>query len=215
MRTCGGAHPAPPPHDRMVQLHRSLVVAALAAVVLGPSTLSAAAQSVQEKAEPCLACHGEGGNSRLENVPSLAGQPRQYLLIQLMLFRDKQRVLETMTPFAEKLSDEDIQDLAGYFAERKLTPDPEATPADAARMAEGQRLAEVHHCAQCHLPSFAGREQMARLAGQREDYLLKALGDFRAGARPGLDGTMAEAVYNLSEAELKVLAHLLAHQRLD
>jgi cytochrome c553 len=188
-------------------------VAALA--LLGAMLGDATAQSAKEKAEPCIACHGEGGNSQIDNVPSLAGQPAKYLLIQLILFRDKQRVVETMTPFAEKLTDEDVQDLAAYFAEQKLLPDPELSPAEPALIAQGQKLADAHHCSQCHLPNFAGREQMARLAGQREDYLLNALNDFKAGERPGLDGTMAEAVYNLKEDDFKVLAHFLAHRRSD
>ena len=216
MRCRGGASVGLPRSFLMVHRSLSLFAGPLTALAfLGATLGSSTAQSAKEKTEPCTACHGEDGNARIENTPSLAGQPAQYLLIQLILFRDKQRVAEAMTPFVEQLTDEDVQELAAYFSEQKPLPDPDLAPADAALGAQGRKIADANHCGQCHLPSFTGREQMARLAGQREDYLLKALNDFKAGLRPGLDGTMAEAVYNLAEPDFKALAHFLAHQPVE
>ena len=182
-----------------------------AALLLAASASAGDAAAGKAKAEPCAACHGETGNSKLENIPSLAGQPPYYLLVQLVLFREKQRINEPMLPLVEKLSDGDLDDLAAYFAAQQLEPGP--TPTDAALAARGKEVADGAHCGQCHLPTFAGREQMARLAGQREDYLLKALTEFKRGDRPGLDGTMSEAIYNVSEADLPALAHYLSHLR--
>jgi cytochrome c553 len=187
---------------------------ALAFAVFGsvaPSSMAADAEAGRAKAEPCAGCHGEDGTSRLEAVPSLAGQPSSYLTLQLALFRDKQRVVEAMMPFVEKLSDEDVEDLAAFFSGQRL--DPERGAADPAKLAEGKRLAEANHCGQCHLPDFSGREQMPRLAGQREDYLAKALADYKAGSRPGLDGTMTEVVYPLTDGDIAALAHYLAQLR--
>ena len=123
------------------------------------------------------------------------------------------RIVETgrvSTP-ARRTVDADAEDLAAYFAAQE--PKPAPGPEDPALMAAGRRLAEGNHCGQCHLPDFRGREQMARLAGQREEYLLKALQDFKAARRSGFDGTMTEAVYNLSDADLPALAHYLARVR--
>jgi cytochrome c553 len=62
----------------------------------------------------------------------------------------------------------------------------------------------------CHNPDFSGREQMARLANQREDYLLKVMREFRAGTRIGYGGTMIQELIGLTDAELEDLAHYLA-----
>jgi cytochrome c553 len=160
------------------------------------------------KAEPCLQCHGTDGVSRLEGVPSLAGQPAYYLQLQLLLFRDRQREVASMSPFAEGLSDADTEDLAGFFA--SLPPPAPANGTDAARIARGRAVAATHHCGSCHLADFRGREQMARLATQREDYLVKAMRDFKANLRAGTDGTMAEVLFPLSDDDLADLAAFLA-----
>ncbi len=116
-----------------------------------------------------------------------------------------------MVPFAEGLTDDDIEDLAAYFETLKPLP-PEPTT-NAKLAAEGKGIADANHCGSCHLPDYSGREQMPRLAGQREDYLLKALRDYKAGERPGLDGRMTEVLYHLSDQDLQALSHYLAHYR--
>jgi cytochrome c553 len=111
---------------------RSLSTAACAALLASPA-LAADPAAGKAKAEPCFACHGEDGNSRLETVPSLAGQPTYYLVMQLVLFRDKQRNVEQMTPFVQGFQDADIEDLEAYFSAQP--PRPEPGPEDTARMA--------------------------------------------------------------------------------
>jgi cytochrome c553 len=59
----------------------------------------AASQSLQERLETCGTCHGETGNSKMENTPSLAGQPALFLTNQLILMREKLRKSEVMAPF--------------------------------------------------------------------------------------------------------------------
>ena len=67
-------------------------------------------------------------------------------------------------------------------------------------------------CGTCHLPDYRGREQMPRLAGQREDYLIKALRDYKSGVRAGGgQAAMAEVAHPLSEEEIEALAHYLAY----
>src|SRR5260221_12521696 len=104
----------------MVQRTPSSLAGTMVALALFGATLAgAAAQPAKEKAEPCIACHGENGNSQIENVPSLAGQPAKYLLIQLILFRDNQHLVEAMTPFADNLTHQDVQEPAAHFADPK------------------------------------------------------------------------------------------------
>jgi hypothetical protein len=74
-------------------------------------------------------------------------------------------------------------------------------------------LVRKHHCLFCHNSDFSGHENVPRLAGQREDYLLKALLDFKSNTRPGYDASMAEVVRPISEAELADLAYLMARAR--
>jgi len=184
------------------------VAAIVCAVEAGNPQPVEAAGSIQEQAESCAACHGPGGHSSMTEVPSLAGQPPYYLTLQLTLFRDKQRQSARMSPIAAALSDSDVEQLSAYFAAL-----PAAEPRDGqdnSGAAEGERLAQANHCASCHLATYAGQNQMPRLAGQREDYLLKAMKDYRDGKRPGFDGTMTEVLHGLPDRDLAALAHYLS-----
>src|SRR5215471_21702116 len=75
-----------------------------------------------ERITACGACHGEDGNSRMENIPSLAGQPEFFILNQLFLMREGVRKVEVMTPFVKDLTDDDLNALAKHF--NKLAPKP-------------------------------------------------------------------------------------------
>ena len=77
----------------------------------------------------------------------------------------------------------------------------------------GAELARKRICGSCHNPDLSGREQMPRLAGQREAYLLKSFKEYQAGQRVGTQAAMAEAVRGLSDSELADLAYHLAHFR--
>ena len=79
--------------------------------------------------------------------------------------------------------------------------------------ARAQAVIAKNFCASCHNPDFSGREQMPRLAAQREDYLLKSLRDYKAAQRPGYDATMDEVVRPLTDADIVDLSHYLARFR--
>ena len=158
----------------------------------------------------CLACHGADGQSPIPDTPSLGGQPAFFVVAQLFLFRDGRRASPAMTEAARGLTNDDLR----AFAERitKLPPPrPPAEPPDPARAARGEVLARQHRCVVCHNPDFSGRDQMPRLASQREEYLLRAMREFKRGARIGYAGAMAEELVPLGDAELLDLAHYLAH----
>ena len=192
--------------------HASVTIAAIVfAVEAGNPQAAGAVGPIQEQAESCAACHGPGGHSSMTEVPSLAGQPAYYLTLQLTLFRDKQRQSARMSPIAAALSDSDLEQLGAYFA--ALPPAEPLAGQDSSRTGEGERLAQANHCASCHLATYAGQNQMARLAGQREDYLLKAMKDYRDGKRPGFDGTMTEVLHGLPDRDLAALAHYLSQLR--
>jgi cytochrome c553 len=167
--------------------------------------LAAAAASIAL----CESCHGPGGNSATAPTPSIAAQPVTFLENQLVFFREELRPSAIMQGIAKGMQDEDITALARHFNAQKAVV--AATPADATRMQQGTALAAKLHCGQCHMPRFQGQGQMARLAGQREDYLLDAMRGYRDGKRGGADTTMAEVLGGVGDEDLKSLAHFMAH----
>ena len=184
---------------------------AVAAALL-TGALSAFAAAPPEKLEPCLACHGAEGQSETENVPSLGAQPAKYALIQLFMFREKLRSVEPMTELTKGWSDADLQQAADFIATLP-PPKPPADPADPARLERARALVELNHCNVCHRSDFSGQENVPRLADQREDYLLKALREYKSGARHGYEPTMAEVLQPIDDAQLVEFAYYLARLR--
>jgi len=156
----------------------------------------------------CGACHGEDGNSRMEKTPSLAGQPKFFVVNQLILMREGVRKVAVMMPFVKDLTDSDIEALAEHYA--RLTPELTGARPDPALAARGAELANRLRCASCHGPSLGGHQQMPRIAGQRIDYMFEALKAYRDNTRSGADTLMSAAVYGLSDAQLNALAHYAA-----
>jgi cytochrome c553 len=172
------------------------------------------AADVKEKAEMCVACHGAGGISQIEKIPSLAGQPDQFTQWQLVFFRAGTRKNEQMQPVVEQLSNEDIRNLGAYFAALPPPAAPSAPDPDPALTERGAKVAALKNCASCHRDNYAGQQAIGRLLGQREDYLLKSLRDYKSGARTGGGvAAMPSAVHGLSDDDLKALAHYLARLR--
>ena len=165
----------------------------------------------KEKAEVCAGCHGDNGISQTENIPSLAGQLDQFIQWQLVFFRAGARKNEQMQPIVEQLTNDDIRNLGAYFA--SLTPPKATKPDDNPDLSKkGAQAAAGRRCASCHTDSFAGTKAVARVAGQREEYLVKALHDYKSGVRSGgAQAAMADVAYPLSEEEIEALAHYLAN----
>src|SRR6478735_10610862 len=183
------------------------------AVALMAAAIPARAADVaagKQKAEMCVGCHGDNGISQIENIPSLAGQPDQFIQWQLVYFRAGSRKNEQMQPIVEQLNNDDIRNLGAYFA--SLTPPKGPRDDDPDLSKKGAQAAAGRRCASCHTDSYAGTKAVARVAGQREDHLLKALHDYKSGVRSGGgQAAMADVAYPLSEEEITALAHYLAH----
>jgi cytochrome c553 len=161
-------------------------------------------------AEGCAPCHGTNGISQMPLTPSLAAQSDEFVQWQLVYFRSSARKSEVMNPIAEALSNEDIRNLGAYYA--SLSP-PKPTDTPDALAEQGEKLALAHRCKSCHADDYNGFRAAARLSGQREDVLLKALRDFKTGARVGSGvASMSEVTYELSDADMQALAHYLAQR---
>lgn len=181
-------------------------VLGLAAVVL--AGMPALAQPSAERLQLCGACHGEDGNSKMEKIPSIAGQPEFFILNQLVLIREGVRKVEAMAPVVKDMKDEEINALAAHYSKLEAKKDDEAI--DPALVARGAEIANQKKCVSCHMPNLQGQQQIPRIAKQRIDYLVQALTEFREGKREGADTIMSQPVAGLSDADLKALAHFAA-----
>jgi cytochrome c553 len=191
--------------------HR-LIAACASAALVGASCTGAPAQSLQDKIAQCAACHGEDGRSSDPKIPHIGGQPKLAVMYQLFFYREGRRKSEEMNLIAKQLSDAELTAIAEHVA--KLPPPPPAAGAvDEARYKRGAEIAAQRLCAACHNPDFSGRLQMPRLAGQHEAYTVKALQDYRSGARVGTQAAMTEAVRGLTDADFADLAYFLARVR--
>jgi cytochrome c553 len=167
------------------------------------------AQTVQQRLPACLACHGENGQSQNPGVPSLGAQQSFYVTVQLLMFRERIRVADPMNDVTKGLSDDDLRGLADVIA--KLPPPlPIEGPVDDARMERARTLAEQNHCNFCHTPTFAGQNNVPRIADQREDYLAAAMRGYKDNSRRGYDGTMAETIAPVTDAQISDLAYYIA-----
>ncbi len=164
---------------------------------------------LREIVETCATCHGKNGVSTTEGIPSLAAQPDIFIQYQLVFIRDGGRKVEAMQEVAKKLTDDNIRDLGAYYS--ALPPPPALASAGAVDEKAVTALIQPRHCDSCHKPDFSGQGETARLAGQRPEYLVKALSDFRAGVRRGRGmGTMMEVSVTLHDQDIQMIAAYMA-----
>lgn len=188
---------------RVSPLWRSLALAIATAFlsVEGMAQVTTLAQRI----ELCGSCHGRDGNSSVEKIPSLAGQPEFFILNQLFLMREGVRRTDVMASFVKTLSDAEMDALAKHYS--RLPPHSSCEQIDLTLAARGEELSIALHCGSCHLPTLAGQDQMPRLAKQRIDYLIAALIALRDGKRSGADSLMSSVLFGLSDPDLTALAH--------
>jgi cytochrome c553 len=181
-------------------------------LVLASLAFSARAETIEERAAACFGCHGEHGQSETAYTPSLGGQQSPYALIQLFMFREKLRTFEPMNDMTKSFTDDDLQKFADFIA-KLPKPQPPGDAADPARMQRGLALAQANRCNSCHNADFSGKENVPRLADQREDYLAKTLGEYKDNSRHGYDGTMADVMGSVTKEQIADLAYYISHFR--
>jgi cytochrome c553 len=154
----------------------------------------------------CLGCHGVEGyrNAYPEySVPRLKGQHKEYLVAALIAYRNGERGHLTMHDQASSLSDQDIADIASFFAGKPLvhTNQPPAGPPPAA----------VVLCGSCHGPDGISLiPTNPTLAGQHEDYLVRALNEYRHGGRK--NPIMVSMAATLKEGDIETVARFFSRQ---
>lgn len=204
------------------------------AILLATSFIAHASEEAKGKADPakgkiiaetiCVACHGADGNSPVSANPNLAGQVEEYLYKQLSNFKavgDKPAARNSpiMAGMVAALSDDDMKNVAAWFASQKQNP---AAAKDEAKIALGQKLWRqgdfkkgVPACAGCHGPSGAGLPaQYPRLSGQFPEYTELQLKAFRAGERANDPAKMMRDIAGkLSDVEIAAVAEFAAGLR--
>ncbi len=188
----------------------SVPLALVLALVLLVPPVTANAQSIEEKAQICAACHGEAGVPPEQPfaVPVIWGQNLGYLFFQLRDFKTGARKNDVMTPIAETLEREDLMPLAAYFS-KKPWPNLQQKQPPADEATEAQRVNASVVCTSCHQQGFLGDSTQPRLAGQEQAYLQKTMADFADGGRgnnPGMTGFMK----GLTDQDIHALADWIA-----
>ncbi len=169
------------------------------------------------KAAVCGACHGPGGNSTNPEWPKLAGQHAAFTYNQLKVLKSKERPSPVMNAQAANLSDQDMKDLAAYFATQKPTPGV-ASPASV-KVAEklyrgGDAARGLPACGACHGPQGNGNAaaKYPRIGGQHSKYVATVLRQFRNTAGQQMPAhfqntmTMSAVAGKLTDAEIEALA---------
>lgn len=174
-----------------------------------PDDARADAAAGQPKAQACVVCHGPMGNSINPDYPILAGQTARYLYLELQDFKAGRRSDPRMSPVAAGLSREDMLDLADYFAQQR--PNPVPFKADQARIDAGRLKAQEVLCTMCHLGGFGGQNEIPRVAGQHDRYIVKQLQDFRGRKRTNDAGNMTSVSTGLSDEDIENLAAYIAN----
>lgn len=181
--------------------------------LLGSASLSLAAgnpEAGEEKAALCAGCHGDDGNAAAPIFPKLAGQHGRYLIKQLYDFRSQKRVEPTMNAMAEPLTDEDVLDLAAFYASKKISPE-EAAPNKAGEnlYKAGNSATAVPACSGCHGPKGLGNPSAGfpSLHGQYAAYLEKTLHDFKNGERGNdVNAVMRQVAKHMSDEEIAAVS---------
>jgi cytochrome c553 len=191
-------------------------LAALLAVGLAASAPGLAAGDAaagQAKAVTCSACHGADGNSLNPEWPSLAGQHESYTIKQLQAFKSGARQNVLMSGQAMGLSDQDMADLAAYFASQKparKTADPALVKTGEQLYRGGNKETGTPACLACHGPDGLGNITAAwpLVSGQHATYTATQLAAYRSGER-STDGDtqiMRNVAARLTDDEIKAVA---------
>jgi len=170
----------------------------------------------QTKSMVCGACHGADGNSLIPMNPKLAGQNASYLVKQIQDYKSGERKDPTMTAMVASLSDQDISDIAAYYAAQPIVlgaADPATVELAEHLYRSGNAEITVAACTACHSPTGTGNAPAGfpSLSGQHAEYTLTQLKAFRAGTRANdMSAMMRTTVERLTDKELEALASYLA-----
>lgn len=195
-------------HGRQVMYGKNLIVAFGLGLVMSWSAIAEADEyaALRDVIEICNGCHGEGGASKDDAFPVLAGQELHYLYVQLKDFKSKLRENQVMSLIVGDLEKPQLLKLAKFYSEQTwpnigFRGDPE-------EIAKGEMAANSGQCVACHLGSYTGNSRIPRVAGQYPEYLEKTMLDMRSKARNNA-AAMSSLMSVFSESDIAAMAEFM------
>ena len=199
-----------------IRSHQLLAqIVCLALLASGIASVNAQSISAGERKHGfCASCHGINGRSFKVNYPILSGQAAPYILRQLRDFSQGRRSDPMMGDIAAQMSDEDMRDLAAFFA--RSEPASSTSQSDPIMALRGKNKAENAHCASCHLgQADPGISKLSRIQGQHRSYMMKQLKDFRSGRRENDSGVMHRIAQSMTDADIEDIGNYYASIQFD
>ncbi|HKK56376.1 c-type cytochrome [Marinobacter sp.] len=191
----------------------------IAGVVLGVGLTAIAhgagnPEAGEANAQVCAGCHGAGGAEPIApNYPKLSGLGEKYLHQQLVLIKEQERMIPSMTGLLNNNSDQDLQDLAAYFDSQSMPigqADPDLVDQGEALYRGGNMASGVPACAGCHSPDGSGIEAAGypRLSGQSAEYVAAQLKAYRVGERDAGQNAsiMMDVAAKLTDQEIEAVS---------
>jgi cytochrome c553 len=187
--------------------------------LLGFSNMAIAQGDIEAgktKSITCVACHGEDGNSPSDLYPKLAGQHKTYLEKQLTQFKNGERSDPIMAGMVAALSEQDMKDLAAYYASQTATPEtvsPDVAASGKNLYMGGDIKRGIPGCTACHGPRGNGLElaKFPKISNQHPAYIKAQLEKFRSKARNNdPNGMMVDVAAKLTDADIELLSSYIS-----
>lgn len=201
----------------MSPFHFITLTTTLLACCIGATSAQAddaAAKAASIAGEVCAGCHGADGNSLIPTFPKLAGQQKVYLLRELKDYKSGKRVSEVMVPLVANLSDDELTNLAAYYAKQKPAA---GTVSNSGLLGVGKELylkgnskTDVPSCDSCHEEDGSGSGKFPRVAGQHTEYALDQFRLYATGKRTNGARVMQAVASRMSEEETRAVAEYMA-----
>ena len=186
------------------------------ALLMTPMAVQAsdASKAISLSANLCASCHGEDGNSLVPAFPKLAGQQAVYLLRELKDYKSGKRVSEIMQPIVSGLSEDDLANLAAFYASQKTAPgtvtEPALLPVGKTLYLKGNDKSGIPTCESCHEADGTGGGKFPRVAGQNVEYTLEQFRLYTAGKRTNGARVMKTIAERMTEQETRAVAEYMA-----
>jgi cytochrome c553 len=183
--------------------------------ITGSASAAGSPEAGKAKAAPCAACHGADGNSAAPNFPKLAGQHPNYLVKQLLDYKSGLRKNEIMNGMAAPLSEQDIEDLAAYYASQQLkvgVASKESLELGQQIYRGGDKPTGVPACMSCHGPAGSGNlpARFPLVGGQHGTYTADQLQQFKQGTRANdAAGMMRAAASKMTPEQINAVAEYM------
>lgn len=194
-------------------LFTTLIMAAFASF----SHAQGNATAGESKVAVCSACHGNAGQSSIGANPKLAGQNARYLVKQMEDIKSGERNVALMTGLLNNSSDQDIADIAAYYAAQDVTlegADPALVELGESIYKAGIAKLDIAACSACHSPTGQGNSQAGfpSLSGQHAEYTMTQLKAFRSGERANDGNAMPMRILSerLTDKEIEALASYIS-----